>query len=55
MTDRPALPLSRGEDEELDVELVQTTLQEFLQELKEAQRDRVYLNFFHEVGFAFQY
>lgn len=53
MTDRSAMPLSRGEGEELDVELVQTALQEFLQELKEAQRDRVYLNFFQKVGFVF--
>ncbi|XP_068447240.1 rootletin isoform X3 [Clinocottus analis] len=32
--------LSRGEDEELDVDTVHTTLQEFQQELRDTQRDR---------------
>lgn len=45
MTDRSALPSRRGEDEQLDVDTVHTALQEFQQELREAQRDRVYLNF----------
>lgn len=40
MTDRSVLPLS-CEDEELDVELVHTALQEFLQDLRQAQKDRV--------------
>lgn len=44
MTDTSVLPLSH-EDEELDVESVQTALQELLQELRETQKDRVYLNF----------
>lgn len=33
---------SRGESEELDVDVVHAALQEFQQELREAQRDRVY-------------
>ncbi|AWP11438.1 putative rootletin-like [Scophthalmus maximus] len=40
VTDRSALPSRRGEDEELDVDTVHTALQEFQQELREAQRDR---------------
>lgn len=52
VTDKSAVPLSRGEDEELNVE---TALQEFLQELKETQRDRVFLNFFVNVGFVYYY
>lgn len=34
----------RGESEELDVDMVHAALQEFQQELREAQRDRVSFN-----------
>lgn len=37
--------LSRGEDEELDVDSMHTAIRELQQELRETQRDRVYLNF----------
>lgn len=37
--------MSRGEDEELDVDSVLTALREFQQELRDTQRERVYLNF----------
>lgn len=37
-------PVSSGEHEDLDVESVNTALQEFQQELRDAQNDRVYLN-----------
>ncbi|XP_034736357.1 rootletin [Etheostoma cragini] len=40
-TDRVAvLPLSRGEDEELDLDSVHTALQEFQQKFRDTQRDR---------------
>ncbi len=39
-----ALSSSRGEDEELDVDLVHTALREFQQEFRDTQRDRVCLN-----------
>ncbi|XP_032382850.1 rootletin [Etheostoma spectabile] len=40
-TDRAAvLPLSRGEDEELDLDSVHTALQEFQQKFRDTQRDR---------------
>lgn len=45
VTDGSVLSLSRGEDDELDVDSVQTALREFQQELRDTQRDRVYLNF----------
>lgn len=44
MTDGTVLSVSRGEDEELDVESVLTALREFQQELRDTQRERVYLN-----------
>lgn len=45
MTDGTVLSMSRGEDEELDVDSVLTALREFQQELRDTQRERVYLNF----------
>lgn len=45
MTDGTVLSVSRGEDEELDVDSVLTALREFQQELRDTQRERVYLNF----------
>ena len=44
MTDGSVLSLSRGEDEDLDIDMVHTTLQEFQQKLRDAHRERVYLN-----------
>lgn len=44
VTDGTVLSVSRGEDEELDVESVLTALREFQQELRDTQRERVYLN-----------
>lgn len=43
-TDGSVLSLSHGEDEELDMDLVHTALRDFQQELRDTQRDRVYLN-----------
>ncbi|XP_034438966.1 rootletin isoform X1 [Hippoglossus hippoglossus] len=40
VTDGSVLSLSRGEDEELDVDMVHTALQEIQQELRDAQRHR---------------
>lgn len=45
MTDGTVLSVSRGEDEELDVDSVLTALREFQQEFRDTQRERVYLNF----------
>lgn len=45
VADGSLLSLSHGEDEELDVDSVHTALREFQQELRDTQRDRVYLNF----------
>lgn len=36
--------VSRGEDEELDMDLMLKALWEFQQELRDTQRERVYLN-----------
>lgn len=49
MTDGTVLSVSRGEDEELDVDSVLTALREFQQELRDTQRERVYLNFLTEL------
>lgn len=38
------LPVSCGGDEELDMDSVVTALREFQQELRDAQRERVFLN-----------
>lgn len=45
VTDGTVLSVSRGEDEELDVDSVLTALREFQQEFRDTQRERVYLNF----------
>lgn len=39
--DGSVLILSRGEDEDLDVDLVHAALRDFQQELRDTQRDRV--------------
>lgn len=44
-TDGSVLFLSRGEDDEPDVDSVHTVLREFQQELRDTQRDRVYFSF----------
>lgn len=54
-TDTDGSVLSRGEDEELDVDTVHAALREFQQEHRDTQRDRVYVNFvIPEVSLAFQ-
>lgn len=45
MTDRPGFSMSCGEDEEMNVDSVHTALRDLQQELRDTQRDRVYLNF----------
>lgn len=45
VTDGSVLSLSRGEDEDLDVDSMHTALREFQQDLRDTQRDRVYLKF----------
>ena len=52
VTDGSVLSLSRDEDEELDVDMVHTALQEIQQELRDAQRHRVYLILLTEYRFA---
>lgn len=44
VTDGSVLSLSRDEDGDLDVDSMHTVLREFQQELRDTQRDRVYLN-----------